>query len=115
MVPPETPAIDEMNPLIGICMKLYGMGADTVYLSPAPLYHSAPLSNVSVAMRNGGTVVAWADGATRYATEIQIENLRVPNSNILGEVNKGFAIANDRLTREGLAVLAIGRHHGVLL
>jgi len=23
--------------------QLYGFGADTVYLSPAPLYHSAPL------------------------------------------------------------------------
>lgn len=28
-----------------------------VYLSPAPLYHSAPLANVSLAIRHGGTVV----------------------------------------------------------
>ena len=44
--------------------------------------------------------------STRYATEIQIENLRVPNSNILGEVNKGFAIANDRLTRQRIPYAA---------
>lgn len=37
--------------------------------------------------------------STKYATEIQIENLRVPKENILGELNKGFAIANDRLSR----------------
>ncbi len=44
--------------------------------------------------------------STRYATEIQIENLRVPHSNILGEVNKGFAIANDRLTRQRIPYAA---------
>jgi len=28
-----------------------------IYLSPAPLYHSAPLANVGVALRQGGTVI----------------------------------------------------------
>ena len=28
-----------------------------VYLSPAPLYHSAPLSNVGLTLRNGGTAI----------------------------------------------------------
>lgn len=37
--------------------------------------------------------------STHYATELQFEDMRVPTTNILGEVNKGFAIANDRLTR----------------
>jgi len=36
----------------------------------------------------------------RYATELQFENLRVPQENVLGEVNGGFAIANDRLSRQ---------------
>jgi len=34
-----------------------------------------------------------------YATELQFEDMRVPQANVLGEVNGGFAIANDRLTR----------------
>ena len=55
--PPEAPAIDAMNPLIGICMKLYGMGGDTVYLSPAPLYHAAPLRFCLTTLRLGGTCV----------------------------------------------------------
>lgn len=38
--------------------------------------------------------------SARYATELQFENMRVPADNILGEVNKGFAIANDRLSRQ---------------
>ena len=35
-----------------------------------------------------------------YATEIQLEDLRVPHENILGEEGGGFAIANDRLSRQ---------------
>lgn len=38
--------------------------------------------------------------SARYATELQFEEMRIPNNNILGEVNKGFAIANDRLSRQ---------------
>lgn len=38
--------------------------------------------------------------STSYATELQYDNLRVPAANVLGEVNKGFAIANDRLSRQ---------------
>lgn len=38
--------------------------------------------------------------STSYATELQFEDLRVPASNVLGEVNGGFAIANDRLSRQ---------------
>jgi acyl-CoA dehydrogenase len=37
--------------------------------------------------------------SARYATELQFEDLRVPPENILGEVNGGFSIANDRLSR----------------
>ena len=38
--------------------------------------------------------------SAKYATEIHIDNLRVPNDNILGEEGGGFAIANDRLARQ---------------
>jgi long-chain acyl-CoA synthetase len=56
-VPPDEPAIDAPNPLIGICMKLYGMGTGSVYLSPAPLYHAAPLRFSMTSIRLGGTCV----------------------------------------------------------
>ncbi|MCW5760835.1 MAG: acyl-CoA synthetase [Phenylobacterium sp.] len=36
---------------------LYGMDGDTVYLSPAPLYHAAPLRWTMGVHRQGGTVV----------------------------------------------------------
>ena len=56
-VPPEFPEIDANGPLINICAKLYGMDAASVYLSPAPLYHAAPLRFSMTAMRLGGTCV----------------------------------------------------------
>ncbi len=36
---------------------LYGLGADTMYLSPAPLYHAAPLQFCIAVSRFGGTSV----------------------------------------------------------
>ena len=44
--------------------------------------------------------------SARYATEIQFENLRVPRENVLGEVNKGFAIARDRVARQRIPYAA---------
>ncbi len=38
--------------------------------------------------------------SAKYATEIQLDDLRVPHENILGEEGGGFAIANDRLSRQ---------------
>jgi len=44
--------------------------------------------------------------AAHPATELQLEDVRVPQRNILGKVNHGFAIANDRLTRQRLPYAA---------
>ncbi len=44
--------------------------------------------------------------STHYATELQFEDMRVPALNILGEVNGGFAIANDRLSRQRIPYAA---------
>jgi long-chain acyl-CoA synthetase len=53
----EKQPIDFDNPLLAVSRRLYGIDRDTVYLSPAPLYHAAPLRfNMSV-MRLGGTSV----------------------------------------------------------
>jgi alkylation response protein AidB-like acyl-CoA dehydrogenase len=44
--------------------------------------------------------------SAKYATELQFEDMRVPSANILGEVNKGFSIANDRLSRQRIPYAA---------
>lgn len=40
-----------------LAVALYGLGPDTVYLSPAPLYHAAPLRFTMAWLRAGATVV----------------------------------------------------------
>lgn len=56
-VPPESPAIDASSSLTDICRSLYGIGPQSVYLSPAPLYHAAPMRFCMNAMRLGATCV----------------------------------------------------------
>ncbi len=53
----EPQPIDADNPLFQITRKLYGMSEDTIYLSPAPLYHAAPLRFNMTVMKLGGTSV----------------------------------------------------------
>jgi len=50
-------AIDAPTPLLSVAATLYGLGTDAVYLSPAPLYHAAPLRFNMTVMRFGGTSV----------------------------------------------------------
>ena len=56
-VPPQAAEIDAASPMTDIMTRLYGMSADSVYLSPAPLYHAAPLRYTLGAQRLGATVV----------------------------------------------------------
>ena len=55
--PPESPLIDASTSLIEVCKNIYGINAESIYLSPAPLYHAAPLRFNMVAMRLGATCV----------------------------------------------------------
>jgi long-chain acyl-CoA synthetase len=43
--------------IVPLFQKLYGFAQDTVYLSPAPLYHSAPLRFNMTVHRLGGTTI----------------------------------------------------------
>ena len=54
---PEEPALDAPNVLMQLAAGLYGFGSDTIYLSPAPMYHAAPLRWSMTVHRLGGTVV----------------------------------------------------------
>lgn len=53
---PEGP-IDQMEALSGLVATLYGFGPGMRYLSPAPLYHAAPLRYCMSVQKFGGTVV----------------------------------------------------------
>ena len=71
--------IDAPSPLVGLVSMLFGLNQDTIYLSPAPLYHAAPLRYSMTMHRLGGTVVVMehfdAETALQY-----IEKYRVSGS-----------------------------------
>lgn len=50
-------ALGDPGPLVTGIMASFGMNADTVYLSPAPLYHAAPLRFCMAMHRLGATAV----------------------------------------------------------
>jgi long-chain acyl-CoA synthetase len=70
------PAIDAPNPLAMLGQALYGWTPDTVYLSPAPLYHAAPLGWSMAVHALGGTVVMMerfdAEDALRFIEQYKI-------------------------------------------
>lgn len=49
--------IGTAQPIGQLLQRLYGFGSDTVYLSPAPLYHAAPLAFNMTVQGLGGTSV----------------------------------------------------------
>ena len=54
---PEDPNPAAPNVLMQLAAGLYGFGADSIYLSPAPMYHAAPLRWSMTVHRLGGTVI----------------------------------------------------------
>jgi long-chain acyl-CoA synthetase len=54
---PADPNIAGPNPLMMLAMGLYRFNSDSIYLSPAPLYHAAPLRWSMTVHKIGGTVV----------------------------------------------------------
>jgi fatty-acyl-CoA synthase len=68
--------------IVPLFEKLYGFGADTVYLSPAPLYHSAPLRFNMVVHRLGGTTIVMDRFDPAWTLEL-IERYRVTHTQMV--------------------------------
>ena len=79
--PPEDDDILATYPLMGLAVMGAGMPADgsMVYLSPAPLYHAAPIGWCTTAQRLGGTVVVMEKFDPEHALET-IEKYKVTDS-----------------------------------
>jgi acyl-CoA synthetase (AMP-forming)/AMP-acid ligase II len=75
---PEGP-IGNPPPLLRGIMLLYGGTADTIYLSPAPLYHAAPLGFTMGMLRLGATVIVMEHFDAERALAL-IEKERVTHS-----------------------------------
>lgn len=75
-------AIDQPDTLSGLTGMLYQFAPDMVYLSPAPLYHAAPLRYCMTVHKFGGTVVVMERfDAERYLQ--LVEKYRITHSQVV--------------------------------
>jgi len=70
---------DELGASEQMTIKTWGFGADTVYLHPSPLYHSAPIFNALVTLHCGGTFVMLRKFDPQRALEA-IDRFKVTHS-----------------------------------
>ncbi|UOT04514.1 acyl-CoA synthetase [Rhodococcus opacus] len=78
-IKPELPARQIQEPgdtMTGMNATVWGVTPDTVYLSPAPLYHAAPLRTCASVQALGGTVVVMdrfdAEQALAYIEQYRV-------------------------------------------
>lgn len=75
---PEDPNIAGVNPLTMLTAMAFKSTQDSIYLSPAPLYHAAPLRWCMAMQRLGATVVVMEkfdpEAALRYIEQYKITN-----------------------------------------
>ncbi|HEX9260496.1 MAG TPA: AMP-binding protein [Acidimicrobiales bacterium] len=71
--------LEEFSGLIPLLQGLFGFGEQTVYLSPAPLYHAAPLRYTMTVQQLGGTAVVMEHFDPEQALAL-IERHRVTHS-----------------------------------
>jgi long-chain acyl-CoA synthetase len=78
---PQNPPSEPL-PLYTFLDKLWRYRDDMVYLSPAPLYHSAPQAAVGLAIRRGGTVIVM-EHFDPEAYLALVEKFRVTHSQLV--------------------------------
>ena len=61
-----------------LCVDMYGMSSDSIYLSPAPLYHAAPLRfNMMVGVLGGTSIIMEHFDAEEYLKLIEKHRVNV--------------------------------------
>ncbi len=75
----EDRPVGELGPSGEVMVSLYQMNEDMVYLSPAPLYHSAPLVFCAMTLAVGGTVIVMEKFDAEEALAL-IERYRATHS-----------------------------------
>ena len=78
---PDNPPSQPL-PLFGFLNALWQCREGMLYLSPAPLYHSAPQANVALVIRNGGTVVIMEHFDPEQYLEL-VERYRITHSQLV--------------------------------
>ena len=64
------------DPIVALASRVFGLGPSDVYLSPAPIYHAAPLRWCGMIQALGGTVVLMkkfdAEATLKYVEEYRV-------------------------------------------
>ena len=78
-LPPPSDEFDAPHPMAGTLGLVFGFSEETVYLSPAPLYHAAPLHYNMMNLYQGGTSIVMEKFDPEQALKL-IEEHRVTHS-----------------------------------
>jgi len=110
----QTRAVKDRDDWIRNGSKLWSSGADTadfgiVFARTDPSAGRAGITAFIVDKDMPGFQVrriVHVLRSTDYPTELTFDNVRVPSCNVVGEVGGGFALANERLTRNRIPYAA---------
>src|SRR6202158_6197423 len=78
---PQQPPSQQL-PLFDFLQKLWRYREELIYLSPAPLYHSAPQAAVNLVIRNGGTAIIMEHFDPEHYLQL-VEKYRPPHSQLV--------------------------------
>lgn len=102
--PVEGPVV-QPHALSRLFIPLYRLDAETVYLSPAPLYHAAPMGWTTAVQSVGGTVVLL-DRFQPEAFLAAIEQYRVTHTQVVPTMfNRLLALPEEQRRRHDLSSL----------
>ena len=106
---PENPPSQPL-PLFDFLVKLWQYREDMIYLSPAPLYHSAPQAAVGLTIRKGGTVVIMEHFDPEQYLAL-VEKYRVTHTQLVPTMfSRMLKLPADVRTKYDLSSLEIAVH-----
>ena len=106
---PEAPPAQGL-PLFGFLSRLWRFRENQVYLSPAPLYHAAPLSGVGLTIRAGGTAVIMERFDPEQALAL-VERHRVTHAQYVPTMfSRMLKLPDETRTRYNLSSLEVAIH-----
>jgi len=106
---PENPPAQPL-PLFDFLVRLWRYREGMVYLSPAPLYHSAPQAAVSLTIRMGGTAIIMEHFDPEHYLAL-VERYRVTHSQLVPTMfSRMLKLPKERRRRYDLSSLEIAIH-----
>jgi long-chain acyl-CoA synthetase len=106
---PEQPPTQQL-PIFGFLQKLWQYREGMIYLSPAPLYHSAPQAAVNLAIREGGTVIIMENFDPEHYLEL-VEKWSVTHTQLVPTMfSRMLKLPEQARKRHDLSSLEIAIH-----